>query len=621
MDYKKTASEIVKGIGGKENIQYMEHCSTRLRFTLKDDSEADLPFLESIDGVVGVRQNVQTQVVIGNEVNEVYAEVEKVVGDVVADDTATNTQSKTKRKKNYGAILLDYLVGIFQPLVPAIAGGGVLKSILLLFAMFGWISKDGSTYQLLNFIGDAPLYFLPLLVAMTTAKKLNVNQIVAVATAGALILPGVTTMITEGTTLFSLNVQNIAYTYQVFPAILLVLFYALMEKFFTKYSPKAIRIFFVPMMSMVITVPIVLLFLGPLGYQIGEVISAFILFLYENLGWVATGLLAAILPFMVSTGMHKAMLPYAVTTMTSMGMELLYLPASLAHNIAESGACFAVAVRTKDTKTRSTAISAGISALFGITEPALYGVTIQNVRVLTSVVIGSLVGGLFIGIMAVKAFALVGPGLASITMFVDPNNSMNLIWAIACLIISFVVAFVACIFLYKEKELQPIQKKNEKTTPTAKSVTLTSPIEGEVIPLSSVNDDVFSTELMGKGVAFLPHTGTLFAPTSGTVKMIFNTNHAIGLETDSGIELLFHIGLDTVQLKGEHFTALIKEGDKVIAGQPLIQFDVEAIQEKGYDTSVMMVAQNIDQFKVETHNINRNVDENDVVLTLEQEVH
>lgn len=614
MDYKATAADVIKGIGGKENINHMEHCSTRLRFTLADDNKADIKFLESIDGVVGVRNNVQMQVIIGNEVNEVYNEVQKLVGEV----TSANSSTEGKKDKKLGSIFLDFLVGIFQPLIPAIAGGGVLKSVLLLLSMFGLISAEGTTYQILNFIGDAPLYFLPILVAMTTARKLNVNQIVAVATTGALLLPGLTTMIADGTTLFSLNVQNIAYTYQVFPAILLVIFYSFMEKFFTKYSPKAIRIFFVPMMSMVITVPVTLLFLGPIGFQLGEVISSGIMFLYSNLGWVATGLLAASLPFMVATGMHKAMVPYAVSSMTSMGTELLYLPASLAHNISESGACFAVALRTKDSKTRSTAISAGISALFGITEPALYGVTIQNTRVLASVVIGSLVGGLFVGIMGVQAFALVGPGLASITMYADPENSMNLVWAIVTFALSFVVSFVAAFILYKE-ELEVVEEVSEVTETKiieADEVTLTSPIEGEVIALSEVKDDVFSSGLMGEGIAIIPSKGVLYSPSTGKVKMIFNTHHALGMVTESGIELLFHIGLDTVQLKGEHFKPLVNEGDTVVAGQALIEFDLDAIKAKGYDPTVVVVVQNADNYSLKTINEHDEVDSNDAVVVL-----
>lgn len=611
MDYKETALNIIKGVGGKDNISYLEHCSTRLRFNLNNDEKADIEYLESIPGVVGVRQNVQTQVIIGNEVNEVYAEVQKVIGNEINNNS---TENNNKNKK-IGAVFMDFLVGIFQPLVPAIAGGGVLKSLLLLLSMFGLIDSTGTTYQILNFIGDAPLYFLPLLVAITTARKLNVNQIVAVSTAGSLILPGITTMIAEGTTLFSLNVQNIAYTYQVFPAILLVLFYALMEKIFTKYTPKTIRIFFVPMMSMVLTVPVTLLFLGPLGFQLGEILSTFIMFLYNNFGWIATGLLAAILPFMVSTGMHKAMLPYAVSSMTSLGREVLYLPASLAHNIAESGACFAVALRTKDSKKKSTAISAGISALFGITEPALYGITLQHPKVLVSVVIGSLVGGLFIGIMAVEAFALVGPGLASITMFADVDNSMNLVWALVTFFISFIVAFAAVLIFYKEEIEESVEETNQIE---GDEISLTSPVQGKVIALSEVNDDVFSSGLMGDGFAIEPSEGLLYSPSKGTVKMVFNTSHALGMVTDSGIELLFHIGIDTVQLKGSHFKPLVKEGDQVIAGQPLIEFELDEIKAKGYDTTVITVVKDAPNYSLKKIDTADKIDSNDVVVLLEK---
>lgn len=618
MDYKATAKAIVDGVGGKDNINYMEHCSTRLRFTLKDDAKADVKMLEAIPGVIGIRQNVQMQVIIGNEVNEVYAEVQNVVG----NNQNLSNEIKTQ-KQGWGTIFLDFLVGVFQPLVPAIAGGGVLKSILLLISMFGLIDKASSTYQIINFIGDAPLYFLPILVTLTTARKLNVNQLVAVSATGALILPGITTMISEGTSLLSFNVQNIAYTYQVFPAILLVLFYSVVEKFFTKYTPKAIRIFFVPMMSMVITVPVTLLLLGPIGYQAGEVLSSFILFIFEKIGWLATGLLAAILPFMVATGMHKAMLPYAVSTMTALGKELLYLPASLAHNIAESGACFGVAVRSKDDNKRSTAISAGISALFGITEPALYGVTLQNRRVLGSVVLGSLVGGLFIGIMAVEAFALVGPGIASITMFTNPEQPMNLVWAIVTLCLSFIVTFVTVLVIYKEE--QPNIKAKDLKVENVPSllkhldeVDLVSPIVGKVMPLAEVKDDVFSSGLLGEGIAFQPDKGVLYAPSAGIVKMIFNTKHALGMLTEGGVELLFHIGINTVELKGEFFSALVKEDEIVTKGQALIEFDLTAIKTKGYDTTVVMVIQNASGYQINFSDVKKTITEKDIVLSLEK---
>ncbi|MER2117695.1 MAG: beta-glucoside-specific PTS transporter subunit IIABC, partial [Enterococcus casseliflavus] len=573
------------------NIAHLEHCSTRLRFTLKDNSLVQKDALEKVDGVIGVRQNVQCQVIIGNDVVEVYDEVMNVLGHELTADGG----SEGKQKQSWGAVLLDFIISIFQPLIPAVAGGGVLKSLLLLASVTGLMDNTSQTYQILNLIGGAPLYFLPILVAITTANKLKVNQLVAVSAVGALILPELTTLLTDGAAFMGFGLQNIAYASQVFPAILTVLFYAQIEKLFTRISPKPIRIFFVPMMSLVITVPVALLILGPLGFEVGTIFSAAIIWLYAHLGWVATGILAAVLPLMVVTGMHKAMIPYAVSSMSEMGAELLYLPASLAHNIAEAGACFAVSVRTKDQKLRSTAVSAGISALFGITEPALYGVTILHKRVLYGVMASSLVGGAVAGLFAIKAFALVGPGLASITMFVDEANPMNLVWALVTLGVSFAVSFVLVLFLFKDKVVE-----NKTTVADSKAEVLSKPVDGQVVALSEVNDEVFSSGMIGEGFGIIPTSGELIAPEDGEITMLFETNHAIGLKTRNGAELLFHIGLDTVQLEGKHFTPYVKAGDQVKQGQPLIQFDLDAIKAAGFDPIVICVVTNQENFTVKT---------------------
>ncbi|MFS1018851.1 beta-glucoside-specific PTS transporter subunit IIABC [Enterococcus casseliflavus] len=591
MNVKETATAIVELIGGKENIAHLEHCSTRLRFTLKDNSLVQKDALEKVDGVIGVRQNVQCQVIIGNDVVEVYDEVMNVLGHELTADGG----SEGKQKQSWGAVLLDFIISIFQPLIPAVAGGGVLKSLLLLASVTGLMDNTSQTYQILNLIGGAPLYFLPILVAITTANKLKVNQLVAVSAVGALILPELTTLLTDGAAFMGFGLQNIAYASQVFPAILTVLFYAQIEKLFTRISPKPIRIFFVPMMSLVITVPVALLILGPLGFEVGTIFSAAIIWLYAHLGWVATGILAAVLPLMVVTGMHKAMIPYAVSSMSEMGAELLYLPASLAHNIAEAGACFAVSVRTKDQKLRSTAVSAGISALFGITEPALYGVTILHKRVLYGVMASSLVGGAVAGLFAIKAFALVGPGLASITMFVDEANPMNLVWALVTLGVSFAVSFVLVLFLFKDKVVE-----NKTTVADPKAEVLSKPVDGQVVALSEVNDEVFSSGMIGEGFGIIPTSGELIAPEDGEITMLFETNHAIGLKTRNGAELLFHIGLDTVQLEGKHFTPYVKAGDQVKQGQPLMQFDLDAIKAAGFDPIVICVVTNQENFTVKT---------------------
>lgn len=612
MDYKQVATDVLQHIGGKENIAHLGHCSTRLRFSLVDNKKVDIKALESTPGVIAVRMTAQCQVVIGNDVVEVYNELQKLVGDVGGEEAA----DQPKEKKKIGATILDFIVGVFQPLVPAIAGGGILKSLLLLLALLGVLDNEGQTYQILNMVGDAPLYFLPLLVAVTTANKLKVNPLVALSAVGALILPNMTTMLTEGAQLFSFNLQNIAYAYQVFPAILTVLFYAQMEKLFTRFSPKPIRIFFVPMMSLVITVPIALLLLGPAGFTFGQGFAAVILWVYEYVGWLAVALLACVLPFMVAMGMHKALLPYALTTLSGTGREALYMPASLAHNIAESGACFAIALRTKDKRLRTTAVSAGISAFFGITEPALYGVTLQNKKVLASVMIGAFVGGTFVGIVGLQAFVIVGPGLASMSMFLSEDLPRNMLYAAIGFVLSFVVAFLAAFILGKDKEqVQPEEEKFAEKI--GKGETFTSPVAGKMIPLSKVQDEVFSSKAMGDGIAVVPSKGELYAPVDGEISMIFETSHALGMKTETGAEILFHVGLNTVQLGGEHFTPQVKVGDQVKAGDVLLTFDLEKIIAAGFDPVTLAIITNTDKYDVQI-NKQENVTRQDKLMVITQ---
>ncbi len=449
-DYKGIAKAVLTALGGEKNVSHLEHCSTRLRFTIVNEGDVDKDGLKKITGVLGVvGSGNQCQVVIGNDVIEVYDEIMKM-GTFSGGGQVPDDYMPTEKKK-IGAFILDFLVGVFQPLVPAIAGAGILKAMLSLFVLLGWMESGGSWHTILNNGADAALYLLPVLVAYTMSNKLNMNRLVAVSIVGAMILPNITTALSEGVSLGGIQLQSITYSYQVFPAILTVAVLYFVEKFFNKVSPKPIRVFFVPMMCMLIMVPLELVVLGPLGYNIGQVITAVILFLYNTFGWFAVALLAAILPFMISMGMHKALVPYAVTSITSAGCELLYMPASLAHNISEGGACLAVAIKTKDEALRAAAISAGISGIFGITEPALYGVTLQHKKAMMGVVAGSFVGGLTVGLLGLKAFVAMGPGLAGMAMFVDPENSKNIVWGFIGFGVSLVVSFITTLILYKDE--------------------------------------------------------------------------------------------------------------------------------------------------------------------------
>lgn len=581
MDNKKVANEIIKLVGGKENINYLEHCSTRLRFTLKDASIADADSIAKLDGVLKVIDGAQFQVIIGTEVKVIYNEIMQVIGSFEEQETSDNSDRKIVQ------VILDYMISIFTPLIPAIAGAGLLKSMLTLLTLTPYVTGEGDTYNILLTISDATLYFLPIMVAYTTAKKLKINEIVAMVIVGVGILPAITGMTAEGVNLFGIEVQSISYAYQVFPAILTVFAIAPIERFFEKRTPGTIKLFFVPMMCILIVAPLMLLVLGPLGYDIGVVLSTLVISLYSKIGWIAVALLAGALPFMVATGMHKAFMPYAISQVGSTGFDPLYLPAQLGHNMSEGGMCFAVALKTKSQEKRSLAISAGISALCGITEPALYGVTLLNKKCLASVVISSIITGAFTGYMAVQAFAVNGPSLLSIAMYMDPADSNNLLYAAIAYLIAIGLSFIICLVLYKDEELaeELIEELNINT-------------EGEIIPLELVNDDVFSTKAMGDGFAVVPSSNEVKAPYDGKVTMVFPTNHALGFVTSAGTEMLIHVGIDTVQITEPVFESLVVVNDEIKAGQPLIKFDLEKIIELGYDPTTMFIITNSAEKKV-----------------------
>lgn len=596
MDYHQTASEILQKIGGEQNIVSLEHCSTRLRFVLADRTKADAEAVKKIPGVLGVADKVQFQIIIGNNVVEVFDALNKMIDLHGTDSTAT----PKGEKGHLGRTIMEFVIAVFQPIIPAIAGGGFLKAMLSLCVLLGILDNTTSLYTVLNLIGDAPLYFLPLMVAVSTAKRLNVNQFLSMAVVGALLLPKMTELLTVegGTAFLGLNLQNIAYAYQIFPALLSMLLLAAVERFLNKVVPKSVRILVVPMLCLLVVVPVTLLFLGPLGFNIGTVITSTILFLYDKLGFIAIGLLAMLLPFCVAAGMHKAFVPYAISSLAAMGSELVYLPANLAHNTSESGACFAVAIRTKDKDLRTTAVSAGISALCGITEPALYGVTLQHKKAILGVMSGALLSGLTIGFFAVRAFTIVSPGLVSMATFVDPEGirPMNIVWAFVGLAVAFLVSFIVTLVLFKDEV--PVEANETSGTSDNNEMILYSPTAGRGVSLSEVKDEVFAKKLVGDGAAIIPTEGVLRAPADGTIVLVADTGHAIGINLENGAELLMHIGLDTVELGGKYFDVQVANGEKVRKGQTLVRFDIDQIKEAGYDVTMPVVVTSGDDFEV-----------------------
>ncbi len=460
MSNTELASDIFFHVGGRDNIESVVHCSTRLRFKLYDNSKANTPALKQTAGIVAVvNSGGQYQVVVGSNVNEVFAIIEKMLFKPISDSNSEQ-QAKNKSKAKLHEIAVDFLISIFQPLIPAITGAGMLKAMLILLATVGWIEPSSDTYKVLSSVADAVFYFLGLMIAVTTATKLNIDKVLAIAAVTPLLLPSLMLMTKNGVSLFSLKVENVSYTAQVFPFILTVLFLAVMIKLWTRLSPKVLRGFIVPMMSLLVTVPVSLLILGPSGYVIGSYISNGVLWFYNHFGWIAVTFMAVALPFMITLGMHKPMLPYVVNQYSTVGVEPFYGAASLAHNMSEAGAMFAIAIRTKNKEMRGITLSTGISALCGITEPALYGVTIQNKKILYSVLAGCFTGGLYVGLNLVTSHVAVAPGIASMAKFVSPTDPMNFVHACIGLIISFLTSMAVAVVLYKDKSVETKASQN-----------------------------------------------------------------------------------------------------------------------------------------------------------------
>lgn len=655
MTTTESAQAIFDNVGGAANISKLQHCSTRLRFALVDDTLADEAALKAVPGVIGVVKGPQTQVIVGSKVAEMYTAVEKLrtsggsgaAAGAAADGSGAGGSATTGgaasggpggRKpfswKRTGSVFMDFVVSVFTPIIPAIAGAGIFKSLLVLASALGWLDPTTDNFKLLSAIPDAVFGFLPLLVAYTTAKKLDVNRPVALGLVGLLLFPAFTALVAQegGVALFGLTVPNVNYNAQVFPAIISVVVLWGVERLFTKITWAPIRTFFVPLMGFIIVAPLMIFVLGPLGYGLGTLLTGAMLGLYNTLGWVAVMLLAGVLPLIISVGMHKAFIPPTLATVAASGKDSFYLVASLAHNMSEAGSSFAVALRTKNRTLRATAISAGVSALFGITEPALYGVTLQNRRALISVVAGSMTAGAYLGLTQVSAFAVVSPGAASISMFIDGANPWNFLNALIGLVIAIAVSFTVSAILWRDSDsgtVRALENANggrdaaatgtsTAAVPAASVVAgtaapaadasaaaagttmtaLLSPLTGEVVPLDSVDDAVFSAGILGQGAAVQPTDGAVRAPLGGTVTALMDSKHAVGIRGDNGVEVLVHVGLDTVQLEGAPFTAHVSIGDRVDAGQLLVTADLDAIRAAGYDTITPVVVVNSDDYTV-----------------------
>ena len=588
---QELAKDVLGLVGGKKNVNSVVHCATRLRFKLKDESVAKTEEIQKHPGVIQVVQSGgQYQVVIGSHVKDVYAELLEISG------LGDSSSEESGPKGNLFNQFIDIISGIFTPFLGAMAGVGVLKGLLTLLVVGGLLSDKSGTYQILFAASDGFMQFLPFAISFTAAKKFKTDPFIALAITAALLHPSITAIAGAQSGLDFLGIPAImgptGYMQTVIPIIMFIWLQKYIEKFAKKISPDFLQIILVPLITVVVMVPLTFVAIGPLGTIIGALLGKGYSAVFGFSPIVAGAVMGGLWQVFVMFGMHWGFIPISMINFTTLGYDTM-VPMLLGAVIAQAGASLAVAIKTKSQKRKALAISGTLTAVFGITEPTVYGVTLPLKKPFYAACIGGAVGGAIFCGAGVKTFAMGLISLLSIPGFISTIDGVesNVVMAIIGVIVSFVIAFALTLVLGFDTEADA-STDVEGTKEVKDRETLQSPLTGKVVPMTDVQDEVFASGALGKGIAIEPTIGELRAPASGVISTIFPTGHAVGLTTDNGAEILMHIGMDTVELNGEGFEKLVAQGDKVKAGDLLVKFDIEAIKAAGKPVITPIVVTN-----------------------------
>ncbi len=628
--YGELAKEIVKNVGGKENVSSLTHCITRLRFKLKDEGKAKDDVIKNMDGVVTVmKSGGQYQVVIGNHVPEVYADVMPLLG---IDEGGNDRDEETPKGSLFNRAI-DAISGIFQPILGIMAACGMVKGLNALFVAIGLYTDAGGGYLLLNAIGDGLFHFMPLFLGYTAAKKFQLKPMIGLVIGAIMCYPTVqnSALSQSGDALYTLfagtmfesavyteffRIPMIAmdYTGTVIPVIFVVYFASKCEKFFSKYIPDLVKFFFVPMLTLLVAIPAGFLLIGPLASFGSAVVAKGVMTVRSVSPMLAGAIVGLTWQILVIFGLHWGFIPVYINNILTNGYDNVMMP-FFACTFATSAVVLAIFFKTKNKQLKEMALPNFISGIFGVTEPAIYGILLPLKKPFSISCIAGGIGGGFYGAFNFRKFMMGGMGIFEFPAMIEPDGGMgNLIVAVSGVAITMVIAFVATMILYKEKEVETgkglpesgkggreeKEAKEEKgmvqDSSMLKKLEIASPIKGKAMKLASIKDDAFASGVLGKGAAVLPEEGKVFAPADGEVTALFPTLHAIGMKTEEDVEILIHIGLDTVQLNGEGFEAMVQCGDKVKKGQLLITFDKELIEGKGYCLETPVIITNSDDF-------------------------
>lgn len=578
--YESLAKDIIQNVGGQDNIVSLTHCVTRLRFQLKDESLAHDDILKNMDGVVTVMKTAgQYQVVIGNHVPDVYADVCKVAG--ISGEQSSQVNKKMPLKDR----ALDLISGIMMPSIGLLCACGMIKGLNIILVATGLLAMDGGMFILLNAVGDSMFFFFPVVLGYNTAKKLNMSPFTGLIIGAALCHPTINGV---DINLFG-YVVNATYTSSVLPVIMVVALAAPLERFFNKVIPDVVKTFLVPMLVLLISVPIGFAIIGPVANMIGALLSQCLISAYEFSPILAGALMGAFWQIFVIFGVHMVVMIGSMMNLMS-GTPDPILPLMAFVSFAQTAAVLAIWMKTKNKKLKAIALPAWISGIFGVTEPAIYGVTLPRIKIFITTCVGGAISGMMVAIFGMRAYTMAGMGIFMIPGMMDPMNpTKGLIDSVICVIATMAFTFVVSWILFKDEDLNHSQNK-EKTILDKEIIV--SPMIGEIKKLSEVCDAAFSEELLGKGIAIIPKEGKVMAPFDGTVMTLFPTKHAIGLVSENGCEVLIHIGMDTVKLEGQYFTSHIHQGDKVKKGDLLVTFDLESLLEEGYCIETPVIVTN-----------------------------
>ena len=623
-DYDKLAVDIIKAVGGKENIVKASRCATRLRLVLKETTNEAKENVSNLTGVITVVESGgQFQVVIGTHVGKVF---DKVASELNLDSNTIEDEPKASILNR----IIATMSAVFAPFIYILAAAGILQGCLILVNMANPSFSSTGTYEVLSFMSWAPFTFLPIFIAITASKHFKCNAFIAVACCAALVSPTwaeIASRIADGESIkfLGISLAETTYTSSVLPPLFLVWILSYVEKFVDKRLPDVVKALFTPFICMIVMVPLTILAIGPLSDSLATGIANGYNALYNFAPAVAAAVIGGLWQIVVIFGVHWGVTPMCLANYDLYGMDTFQAFQTMAV-IAQAGAVLGVFIKARNKKTKNMALSAGITGIFGITEPAIYGVNLIFKKPFICGCIAGAIGAVVGSFFNIAYYAYAGlPGLLTVVNAITPNNSKSIIGMLIGAAISFFGAIILVqVIGFGEKETEEKNENNDVNVNEGQPILnmgikeIKSPISGKVIELEKVNDPVFSSGAMGKGVAIEPIDNKVYAPFDGVIEFIADTKHAIGLLSDDGVEVLIHVGMDTVKMNGKGFDVKTKVNSKVKAGDLLLEFDKSVIEKEGYSLITPIVITNADNYEDKQLNINKEVESGKTIINLKE---